>query len=85
MQGVTVIPQSHPAKKKYDFFQQKKSFIFIQQHLIPAIGGDVIDVNVLVDVDNKLSLGVNLHQHLFLVHRLHHLSRKYSDRMHKFQ
>merc|ERR1719220_3384143 len=39
----------------------------------PAVGGDVIDVNVLVDIDDKLALRVNLHQHLLLVHWLHHL------------
>ena len=43
-----------------------------QRH--PAVGSDVIDVNILVDVDDKLSLGVNLHEHLLLVHGLHHLA-----------
>ena len=40
----------------------------------PAVGGDVVDVNVLVDVDDKLALGVNLHQNLLLVHRFHNFA-----------
>ena len=40
----------------------------------PAVGGDVCDVDVLVDVDDELALGMDLDQDLLLVHHLHHLA-----------
>ena len=70
MQGVAVIPQCHPVKRIFDNFLKKINF---HRATLPAVGGDVIDVNVLVDIDDKLSLRVDLHQHLLLVHWLHHL------------
>ena len=70
VQGVAVIPQRHPVKEFVTPFPRNKHF---QPATLPAVGGDVVDVNVLVDVDDKLSLRVNLHQHLLLVHGLHHL------------
>lgn len=39
-----------------------------------AVCRDVCDVNVLVDVDDKLALGMNLDQHLLLVHHLDNLA-----------
>ena len=76
MQGVAVIPQCHPVKRIFDNFLKKINF---HRATLPAVGGDVIDVNVLVDIDNKLSLRVNLHQHLLLVHGLNHLHRYRQD------
>lgn len=40
----------------------------------PGIGCDVIDVDVLVDVDDEFSFGMDFDQNLLLVHRLHHLA-----------
>ena len=40
----------------------------------PAVGRHVVHVDVLVQVHHELALGVNLDQHLLLVHGLHHLA-----------
>jgi hypothetical protein len=39
----------------------------------PTVCGDVDDVHGLVDVDDKLTLGVHLDEHLFLIHHFHDL------------
>ena len=39
-----------------------------------TVGSHVVDVDVLVKVHDKLALGMDLDQHLLLVHRLHHLA-----------
>lgn len=40
----------------------------------PAIGRDIVDVNVLVEIDHELSLGMDLDQDLLLVHGLDHFA-----------
>ena len=39
-----------------------------------AVGGDVGHVDVLVDVDDELSLGMDFDEDLLLVHDLHNLA-----------
>ena len=70
MQGVTVVPQRHPDNE----ILGTTNFRFRFDFALPAVGGDVVDVDVLVHVHNKLAFWVNLDQHLLFVHRLHHLA-----------
>ena len=69
MQGVTVVPQRHPDNEILGTIY----FIFRFDFALPAVGGDVVDVDVLVHIDDEFALWVDLNQHLLLVHGLHHL------------
>ena len=69
MQGVTVVPQRHPDNEILGTINFRFRFDFA----LPAVGSDVVDVDVLVHIDDEFALWVDLNQHLLLVHGLHHL------------